>query len=263
MTDLKPLDVFAAELDGQGWSLFPDLLPRETVQALRADSLKWVEICRGYQVRNGINADGDGTAHHSIGAGDSIDAFIDSHYFDAHFQQYFARAPYILHACNPVGGFPGQRNYVHNIHRDVRTFIPGYNMRMNVLVMLDDFTEENGATHVLSGSHHRCDAPTEAEFDAGFERLTGKAGSVVLFNSYLWHRGGLNRTQRPRVALTLSYGPAFIKPQMDYARLLGEAYGRTLSAQTRQVLGYNSRVPTTLDEWYRPAADRLYQSHQG
>ncbi len=256
-------DAFAKAIAGDGWCLFPNVLDSETTAALRSDSLKWVDICREFQIRNGINADGDGTAHHSIGGDDSIDAFIDSHLFHPYLDLFFGSAPYILHACNPVGGLPNRVNYVHNIHRDVRTYIPDYNMRMNVLVMLDDFTPENGATHVLTGSHRQAEPPAPEAFDRDFQRLTGPAGSVVLFNSYLWHRGGLNITDRARVALTLSYGPAYIKPQLDYARMLGEDYGEGLSKQTRQVLGYTSRVPTSLDEWYRPAATRLYRSDQG
>lgn len=50
---------------------------------------------------------------------------------------------------------------------------------------------------------------------------------------------------------------------MDYARMLGEENGKTLSPLTRQVLGNNSRVPVSLDEWYRPANERLYHANQG
>ncbi|GAB3738687.1 hypothetical protein GCM10028794_21680 [Silanimonas algicola] len=263
MSNAKPIDVFDREIRDSGWSVFPELLPHAEVSRLREDCLEWVDICRGYQIRNGVNPSGDGTAHHAVGRGDSIDAFIDAHRFDPYFKSFFSHSPYILHACNPVGGLPGVENYVHRIHRDVRTFIPGYNLRINVLVMLDDFSEQNGATLVLPGSHGRPDPPSESEFSEGCHRLTGKAGTVVLFNSYLWHRGGLNMTSRPRVALTLSYGPAFIKPQLDYARLLGRDHGARLGALTRQVLGYNAMVPTSLDEWYRPGPERLYQADQG
>lgn len=254
---------FDRELAEKGWVIFHDALKGDLVGRLRRDCLKWIDICTQYQIASKINTNGDGTAHHSVGAGDSIDEFIDLHLFHAWLKHYFDSKPYILHACNPVGGFPRVENYVHRVHRDVATFIPNYNLRINMLVMLDDFTIENGATRVLSGSHRRAAQPDDREFDANSESLTGRAGSVVLFNSYLWHRGTLNTTARDRVALTLSYGPAFVKPQMDYARLIGEEKGAQLSDLTRQVLGFNSRVPVNLGEWYRPRSDRLYLPDQG
>lgn len=261
---MKPdLATFDREIAERGWILVERAIDTDTVASLRRDCLDWVDICTAHQVANGINAAGDGTAHHSIGRDDSIDAFVDMHLFHPHLSRYFADRPYILHACNPVGGGPNLVNYVHRIHRDVGTYIPDFNFRMNMLVMLDDFTIENGATQVMTGSHRCAERPADDAFERACEYVTGPAGSVLLFNSYLWHRGTLNTTQRHRVALTLSFGPAFVKPQMDYARLLGDARGTRMSALTRQVLGYNARVPTCHDEWYRPRSERLYLPDQG
>lgn len=259
----KSLDHFEHDIVVQGWSMFERALPPSQCAKMRADCLDWIQVCAELQVKNGVNSDGDGTAHHTLGAGDALDAFIHQHLFHEFISQYFAHSPYILHALNPVGNAPGRASYVHNIHRDVQTFIPNYNLRLNMLVMLDDFTLANGATQIMPSSHTRPDRPTPDEFDQAPLSITGPAGSVVLFNSYLWHRGTLNRTDRNRVALTASFGPAFIKPQMDYARMLGEDYGLGVSELSRQVLGYNARVPQTLVEWYQPKERRLYRADQG
>jgi ectoine hydroxylase-related dioxygenase (phytanoyl-CoA dioxygenase family) len=256
------IEAFQARMDERGWVVFPNVLAAAFVEELRRDCLKWVEICKAYQIRNGIHGEGDGTAHHCLGAGDSIDRYIDMHLFHEYLSAYFDGAPYICNSLTPLGGFPQQLNYVHDIHRDVRTFIPGYNLKLNMLVMCDAFTETNG-TLVLSGSHVLTDKPSEQEFDARCERIVGSPGSVMLFNSLLWHRGGHIRGHRNRVALTVGYGRAFVKPHMDYARMLGEEYGRRLSPLTRQVLGYNSMVPVSLDEWYKPVSERLYRADQG
>jgi ectoine hydroxylase-related dioxygenase (phytanoyl-CoA dioxygenase family) len=37
---------------------------------------------------------------------------------------------------------------------------------VNMLVMLDDFTVENGATYVLTGSHHAPERPQDEFFQA-------------------------------------------------------------------------------------------------
>jgi len=54
-----------------------------------------------------------------------------------------------------------------------------------------------------------------------------------------------------------------VKQQLDYPRALGDEFGASLSPVLRQVLGYNARVPASLDEWYQPPERRLYQKSQG
>ena len=264
MTLSKPLDVFEADMRTIGWSVFPTILPPAQVESMRADALAWVKKCEALQIKAGINAGGDGTGHHAVGedAG-ALDAFLHQHLFHPYLSHYFAEKPYILHAANPIYCAKGRSAYVQDMHRDTNTVIPGYRFRINMLVMLNDFTVENGATQMLPDSQHMLEKPSEEIFQQGYKTLTGPAGSVVLFDSYLWHRGGQNITDTLRVAHTLSFGPAFVKPQVDYARMLGEAYGEALSPLSRQVLGYNVRVPTSLDEWYRPKAERLYHADQG
>jgi hypothetical protein len=264
MPDLtKSLTVFEREINEQGWSLLECALDQNQCQDMREDCLKWIEICAEYQIKGGINPTGDGTAHHTLGRRDSLDRFIHQHICHEYIDHYLSKTPYILHALNPVGNEPGRTSYVHNIHRDVQTFIPNYRLRLNMLVMLDDFTVANGATQIMPGSHTRQERPTEDEFNKTAMSIVAPAGSIVLFNSYLWHRGAKNMTERNRVALTASFGPAFVKPQMDYARMLGDDYATGLSNLSKQILGYNSRTPQTLSEWYQPKPKRLYQNDQG
>jgi ectoine hydroxylase-related dioxygenase (phytanoyl-CoA dioxygenase family) len=134
---------------------------------------------------------------------------------------------------------------------------------INVLVMLDPFTAENGATHLLEGSHLGREKPTDEVFFRDAVRAVGPAGTVVLFNSNLWHAAGENRNGEPRRALTLTLTPPYFKQQCDYPRMLGYNRAEKFSQHLRQILGYNSRVPADLEEWYRPPENRLYQLDQG
>jgi ectoine hydroxylase-related dioxygenase (phytanoyl-CoA dioxygenase family) len=84
---------------------------------------------------------------------------------------------------------------------------------------------------------------------------------VVVFNSNLWHAAGANTTSTARRALTIAFTKPFIKQQLDYPRALG--YERQdFSPTVRQLLGYNARVPASLDEWYQPPEKRMYKSDQ-
>jgi hypothetical protein len=254
---------FRLDMELKGWCLFDRVLDEATVARLRADCLSWIDVCNQLQVAAGINEKGDGTGHHTLGRGDSLDEFIAGNPLHPWIESYFGGRPYILHAFNPVGGAPLASSYVHRIHRDAGTHIQGLRLKINMLVMLDDFSVANGATQFLNGSHHLEEKPPDMYFSANSASVLGAKGSIVLFNSYLWHRAGVNSTSAGRVALTLAYSPPYLKPQLDYARMLGPEYACNLSDVTRQILGYNALTPQTLEEWYRPRETRLYRSNQG
>jgi ectoine hydroxylase-related dioxygenase (phytanoyl-CoA dioxygenase family) len=76
----------------------------------------------------------------------------------------------------------------------------------NSIWLLDDFTADNGATRVVPGSHRSGQAPRDAMADGRAAHpdevlLLALAGTVVVFNSHLWHGGTLNRSSGPRRAL--------------------------------------------------------------
>jgi hypothetical protein len=252
--------VFDYVIQTRGWMLFESVVPAELLDRMRRDIAKHVERCGRLQVAAGIAPAPDGTAHHALGENDSLDEFLARRFLAPFVGRFFDDAPYILHAFNPVTVAPGTRTYLHRIHRDVGTHAGSFRLLLNMLVMVDDFTTDNGATHILSGSHVSRDQPPDDIFWRHAERIIGRAGSIVLFDSNLWHAAGVNVSGHRRLALTLSFSRPFYKPQMDYARFLGPEYGARLSEDLRQLLGYHAQVPVDYREWYRPAATRLYRS---
>ncbi len=253
---------FDYEMSVRGWTIFPGVVSEDLCNRMRDDISQHVGRCGDLQLKAGISGAPDGTAHHTVGFGDSLDEFLKSGFLANYIEQFFG-GPYILHAFNPLINSPGKQNYAHRIHKDVRTHTGSFRMLLNLLVMVDEFTLENGATHILSGSHKDPALPPETFFFRHAERITGAKGSIVFFDSGLWHAAGKNVSALPRTALTMSLSRPFLKPQMDYARYLGDKYGEGLSEELRQLLGYNACVATSLDEWYQPADSRMYHSDQG
>ncbi|GJE37493.1 phytanoyl-CoA dioxygenase family protein [Methylobacterium persicinum] len=254
---------FDEQMQRKGWVLFEGVLPESDLGPIREAVLATVEDCGRRQVESGATTAPDGTAHHSVGQYRALDEFLEKGWLDDMVSRYFDGAPYILHAFNPAGIAPAAKSYIQRIHRDVRTFGGDFHFMLNMLVMVDPFTLENGATHVLTGSHRSPSPPPDEVFWADADRLTGPAGSIVLFDSNLWHAAGTNHTDRTRTALTLSFSRAFVKQQMDYPRFLGVEYGEKVSPRMRQLLGYDAMVPLAYDEFYRPASGRLYKANQG
>ena len=257
------LDRFDAQMKTSGWAMFERAVSPDALTAIGDDVTASVADCAERQVRSGAVAAPDGTAHHAVGAYRSLDCFLENLPLKDEIGRYFGGAPYILHAFNPATVAPQRSSYLHRIHRDVRTHAGDFRLLLNMLVMVDDFTSENGATYVLSGSHRHPEPPSDAEFFDKADRLVGTRGSIVLFDSNLWHAAGANQTATPRRALTLSFSRAFVKQQMDYPRFLGAETGARQSEWMRQLLGYNAMTPNSYEEFYRPPAQRLYRADQG
>ncbi|WP_429567718.1 phytanoyl-CoA dioxygenase family protein [Paraburkholderia sp. JPY419] len=177
------------------------------------------------------------------------------------FKGYFG-GNFILNSYGGVINERDSRSYVQNVHRDIRFGSDTRRFMVNALVMLDDFTLENGATHILSRSQNVQQQPADEDFYARASRATGERGSVLLFDSRMWHATGRNTTNAPRRALTLTFTSPFFKPQLDYARLFGYRNLNRCNAWMRQVLGFNARVPESLDEFYVPVEQRFYQRGQ-
>lgn len=127
----------------------------------------------------------------------------------------------------------------------------------NIIWMLDDFTEENGATRYVSGTHRSGKLPQEVLADPitthPDEKLVlGKAGTVVVMNTHLWHGGTANRTAKPRLALHSFYCRRD-QPQQQYQKQL-------LSQQVQQRLGEDLRWLLALDD---PLNDTLSSQFSG
>jgi hypothetical protein len=260
---MKSTDHFLQEIATAGYSFFEDMLPAQLIERLRLDIPRRMQICREYQIRNGVAQGMAGSAHHVVGGDDSLTEFLDALYLDEHIKAYFS-GEYILNSYGAIDNIPFSEDaYKHGqrFHRDVRTFSRELRLMLNMLVMVHDFTIENGATKLATGTH-RIEARPDDEFlDTHHVRAVGKAGTILLFDSNLWHSAAPNRTSGSRMALTLTFTRPFVKQQMDYPALLGENFPK--NERLRQVLGYNSRTPKNYDEWFQPPEKRMYKAGQG
>ena len=172
----------------------------------------------------------------------------------------------ILHLQN---GFilppePGKATdiFQQRFHQDFPRVLNGYLMSINAFFAIDEFTAANGATWVVPGTQQRGVPPSESDLKRA-ECVECAAGAMLVFDSTLWHCAGRNHSGKDRLAINHQFTRSYVKQQIDYVRALGEAMILGLPARTQQLLGYYTRVVTSLDEYYRPGPERLYRSGQG
>lgn len=112
----------------------------------------------------------------------------------------------------------------------------------NSIWLLDDFTERNGATRVVPGSHRFGSRLPSDEMDDPSaphpqERLLlAPAGTVVVFNSHTWHGGTLNRTDARRRAMHAYYCRRHVPQQLDQRKYLRPETRARLSEAALTVL---------------------------
>jgi ectoine hydroxylase-related dioxygenase (phytanoyl-CoA dioxygenase family) len=257
-----PVEEFEAQMETAGWFLFEDVVDPELVKDLIVDLEHSYEIRRPIQIKNGVDANTEGTAHHLLADGKSFLEFLERAYLDEYLKSFFG-GNYILNAFGGNLNLRSQFTYASNVHRDVRTYTREIKFLLNIIVMLDDFTLDNGATYLLGGSHRKSEKPSDEEFFSQADRGVGKSGSIIFWDSNIWHAAGENKTMDPRRSLSLIYSQPFMKQQFDYPRSVGYEKADEFSEQFRQIVGFNARVPASLEEWYQPPEKRFYKKDQG
>jgi ectoine hydroxylase-related dioxygenase (phytanoyl-CoA dioxygenase family) len=134
---------------------------------------------------------------------------------------------------------------------------------------IDPFTHENGATQIIPRSHTWPDEPL-AQLVAELAReiaggdpartprpappppaaladkildVTMPPGSVVVFQGTLLHRGGENRSEAPRLAISNQYCEPWARQQENFILAVSPEHARTLSRRVQELLGYSIHPP--------------------
>lgn len=153
--------------------------------------------------------------------------------------------------------------FQNRYHMDFPRVLSGYLASVNVMFAIDDFTADNGGTVVAPGTHQRSTAPAPEYLRQAGVPIECPAGSMVAFDSTLWHAAGQNVSGADRLAINHQFTRSWIKQQIDYVRALGDQCILSLPPRSQQLLGWYTRVVTSLDEYYQPEAARLYRRGQG
>jgi ectoine hydroxylase-related dioxygenase (phytanoyl-CoA dioxygenase family) len=105
---------------------------------------------------------------------------------------------------------------------------------------IDEFTAANGATEVVPGSHRWGEERPGA--DVELVPIEMPAGSVMVYSGTLWHRGGANTTDRPRLAISPQYCQPWARQQENMILSVGSA-ASSFPLQLQSLLGYSIHPP--------------------
>jgi ectoine hydroxylase-related dioxygenase (phytanoyl-CoA dioxygenase family) len=107
----------------------------------------------------------------------------------------------------------------------------------NSMWALTDFTEANGATRIMPGTHLSDHSP---DYGAQFDSVAAEMpkGSVLIWHGSLWHGGGANNTGESRVGIAMNYCAGYIRQQENQQLGLSRAKVQEFEPRLRELVGY-------------------------
>jgi ectoine hydroxylase-related dioxygenase (phytanoyl-CoA dioxygenase family) len=256
------LDEVIAVTERDGGVIVEDFLPPAIIAQLKADLLPKIEACAvgrddfsGFRTRR----------MSALFAKTRRVADVVTHPLLLGAAEHFVNRPVVYGAgeharsVRPglrIGGSQliqiGPGEGAQPLHRDHRAMLwryPDYGRQVRVQIMLaiSDFTEENGATQVVPGSHmwseERVADPSEAVSAAM------RAGSALLFVGSTHHGGGANRTaDQYRTGLTTGFDSAAVRQEENMYLALSPEVVKSYPEQIQRLLGW-SYTPETYMGW--------------
>lgn len=253
------------DLKEKGYLVVPNLINKEWIELLSLSVDKSFSTHREIQKQNNNDILTDGVALHVL-INDNI--FIDflQHLIDIGFvenlKHNFFGSNCILNSFSALNNLPSSQNFSAIVHRDLRFYTHNLPTMVNCLLMIDDFTNENGGTKLLPYSHLKEEKPSDDEFINNSIQIIGKKGDMLIFDSNVWHCSAPNTTNFGRRGIPITISRSFLKQLLDYPRAIGYEKMELFSYELQQFLGYHSRVPASLNEWYQPEDKRFYKKNQ-
>lgn len=237
----------------QGFVVLANLLSAREVGALRDALQPYLDL----DVRGRNNFEGERTqrVYSLVGRGVEFERTAE-HAVALQLIDQLLAPGYLLTASQAICIHPGETP--QPVHYDDTFYAlprPRPAVSVSTIWALDDFTVDNGGTEVIAASHLWDDArvantyTTDADMPAD-ESLVGRlvplemgAGSVVVFAGTLLHRGGGNKTQAMRRALSHQYCEPWARQQENFTLSIPAHRARRMSQRLRQMLGYSIHPP--------------------
>ena len=226
------------ELDEKGFTLLPGVIDDHWLEALRS---RFEEICEAEGARAGLEVDQEeGTRRVAdlVNKGEAFDGVYTHPMVLAAIYRVIAR-DFKLSSLNGRDALPGEGH--QGLHTDWSRDYDGRFHVCNSIWLLDHFTEENGCTRLVPGTHrgrHPSNVLEDPEAPhPDEEHLVAPAGTVAVFNSHTWHGGTLNRTRdQKRRALHCYFAAREEEQQLDQREYVRDETWARISPAARYIL---------------------------
>lgn len=133
-------------------------------------------------------------------------------------------------------GEPGQKIHRDQWAFDFFPFPQGHEVQCNTIWAMTDFTEANGATRVIPGSHRHADRLAYEHADTVPAEM--EAGSVLFYTGSLYHGAGANRSDDTRIGVNITYAVSWLRQEENQYLSVPVDVARTLPEDLLRMIGY-------------------------
>ena len=245
---MKLTDELKKDFAENGYALIPNLLNDKHVSKLREKVVYLADYetsqkesyiypfdksGKTQRVWNLINKD---QVFHDLFEIDFIDEFMNWI-----FDRKTKHQKYFLSSFQANLIFPGADKQRLHIDTPVPEPLPSWPIKANTIWFLNDFTETNGATEFLPGSHKFSYKPTDVDDrNLTLKKACGPAGSVLVTHGALWHRAGRNDSSNVRIGLLCSFAASYareIASEEDHSIVVDKDVIKKASPRIKKILG--------------------------
>ena len=270
------VEAHVGRIRGDGYTIIEDLLDARQVEAMRAGLAPHLDQYRGRNPFEGYLTE---RVYTLVARGKVFEDVAEEPRLLAILER-FLRPGYLLTASQAICIHPGEA--AQSMHYD-DSFYPIPRPRpaisLTVVVAIDAFTPENGATMIIPGSHVLGDAEIaesrsvtalglHSELARKAVPAVMPAGAAIVFLGTLVHGGGANRSRAPRLAITNQYCEPWARTQENFFLGIPREQAKGFSPRLKQLLGYDVMPPfmgqvtgshplKSLEEDYVPPAARI------
>jgi ectoine hydroxylase-related dioxygenase (phytanoyl-CoA dioxygenase family) len=249
-----------AQYDTQGYLVFPSVLSTKEITELRTALDPY--LAADIHGRNDFEGMKTNRVYAML-AKSPVFAKLAIHPLVLAFAEAELGRECLLSACLAINIHPGETvqpwHYDDGHYRLPRPR-PAYGV--SAFWTIDETTEETGATEILPGSHlwpeqqlPGASSPTSfttREFNAQAHdpgarpdavKAVMPAGSLMIAKSTLWHRGGANRSDKPRLIITPQYCVGWGRQLENMILAVPPEIAATLPERARELIGYSIHPP--------------------
>ena len=136
----------------------------------------------------------------------------------------------------------GARSSNSSLPLHIDSFIPYQGeevIAMQMVIVLEDMSIENGCTVVIPGSHQIGEYADNTKFNNATPLLL-KAGDIAIWDSRIWHGTTNNKTEDTRWTIIATFTRWWIKQHFDITKALPEEIKNQLSQKEKSILGFAS-----------------------
>lgn len=238
--DPELLDGAFRALQRDGFVVLERLLSESSVASLRADLLPRFTHAGG---RNNFEGLATQRLYGVIEKTLSCNPLVE-HPFVLGLLDRVLEPNYLLSQLQAINILPGEAQ--QPLHHDDAFYLyprPRRALGAATIWAVDPFTSENGATVVIPGSHTWGDRTPGDEDLTRLVPVVMPPGSLLFFLGTLWHGGGANRSQAPRMCVTAQYCAPYLRQQENFSLSVSRARARECSEHVQRMLGYSIYPP--------------------